>query len=107
MTGTIDRVEVSTSLERRRRRSAEEKTTILRESYAPRYRFRWWRASATLRPNQLAAGGSFTPRTRGRQWTPAIPEKARGSGCADSENEVPVSASRHKARLWSVVDTRA
>ena len=35
MTGTIDGVEVITSVQRRRRWSAEEKTTIVQETYAP------------------------------------------------------------------------
>ena len=35
MTGTIDRVEVITSVQRRRRWSAEEKATIVQETYAP------------------------------------------------------------------------
>ena len=35
MTGTIDRVEVITSVQRRRRWSAEEKASIVQETYAP------------------------------------------------------------------------
>jgi transposase len=35
MTGSIDRVEVITSVQRRRRWSAEEKTRIVEETYAP------------------------------------------------------------------------
>ena len=35
MTGSIDRVEVITSLQRRRRWSAEEKARIVQETYAP------------------------------------------------------------------------
>jgi transposase len=35
MTGTIDRVEVITSVQRRRRWSAEENATIVQETYAP------------------------------------------------------------------------
>ena len=35
LTGTIDRVEVITSVQRRRRWSAEEKAAIVQETYAP------------------------------------------------------------------------
>ena len=35
MTGNIDRVEVITSVQRRRRWSAEEKARIVQETYAP------------------------------------------------------------------------
>jgi hypothetical protein len=35
MTGKIDRVEVITSVQRRRRRPAEEKVRIVQEAYAP------------------------------------------------------------------------
>jgi Transposase len=35
MTGSIDRVEVITSVQRRRRWSAEEKARIVQETYAP------------------------------------------------------------------------
>ena len=35
MTGKIDRVEVITSVQRRRRWSAEEKARIVQETYAP------------------------------------------------------------------------
>jgi hypothetical protein len=48
-TGTIDRVEVITSVQRRRRWSAEEQAGIVQETYAPGCRFRWWRAGTGLR----------------------------------------------------------
>jgi len=35
MTGKIDRVEVTTSMQRRRRWSAEEKARIVQETYVP------------------------------------------------------------------------
>ena len=53
MTGTIDRVEVITSVQRRRRWSAEEKATIVQETYAPGMSVSLVARRHGIAPNQL------------------------------------------------------
>jgi transposase len=53
MTGTIDRVEVITSVQRRRRWSAEEKATIVQETYAPGTSVSLVARQHGIAPNQL------------------------------------------------------
>jgi len=53
MTGKIDRVEVITSVQRRRRWSAEEKTRIVQETYAPGMSVSLVARRHGIAPNQL------------------------------------------------------
>src|SRR5262252_9087909 len=53
MTGKIDRVEVITSVQRRRRWSAEEKARIVQETYAPRMSVSLVARRRGIAPNQL------------------------------------------------------
>jgi transposase InsO family protein len=53
MTGTIDRVEVITSVQRRRRWSAEEKAAIVQETYAPGMSVSLVARRHGIAPNQL------------------------------------------------------
>ena len=53
MTGNIDRVEVITSVQRRRRWSAEEKAAIVQETYAPGMSVSLVARRHGIAPNQL------------------------------------------------------
>src|SRR6516225_10885668 len=53
MTGKIDRVEVITSVQRRRRWSAEEKAAIVQETYAPGMSVSLVARRHGIAPNQL------------------------------------------------------
>src|ERR1051326_2059899 len=53
MTGNIDRVEVITSVQRRRRWSAEEKAAIVQETYAPGMSVSLVARQHGIAPNQL------------------------------------------------------
>ena len=53
MTGKIDRAEVITSVQRRRRWSAEEKTRIVQETYAPGMSVSLVARRHGIAPNQL------------------------------------------------------
>src|ERR1700756_4621648 len=53
MTGTIDRVEVIASVQRRRRWSAEEKAAIVQETYAPGMSVSLVARRHGIAPNQL------------------------------------------------------
>ena len=53
MTGNIDRVEVITSVQRRRRWSAEEKAAIVQETYAPDMSVSLVARRHGIAPNQL------------------------------------------------------
>jgi transposase len=53
MTGNIDRVEVITSVQRRRRWSAEEKVAIVQETYAPGMSVSLVARRHGIAPNQL------------------------------------------------------
>src|ERR1700745_1140121 len=55
MTGKMDRVEVITSVQRRRRWSAEEKARIVQETYAPGRSFSLVARQHGIAPNQLFA----------------------------------------------------
>ena len=76
MTGSVDRVEVITSVQRRRRWSAEEKARIVQETPAfaragsmhRGCRCRWWRASTGSRRTRYSNGDSSTPRARYQRW---------------------------------------
>jgi transposase len=53
MTGKIERVEVITSVQRRRRWSAEEKAAIVQETYAPGMSVSLVAQRHRIAPNQL------------------------------------------------------
>jgi transposase len=53
MTGNIDRVEVITSVQRRRRWSAEEKARIVQETYAPGMSVSLVARQHAISPNQV------------------------------------------------------
>ena len=55
MTGKIDRIEVITSVQRRRRWSAEEKARIVQETYAPGMSVSLAARQHGIAPNQLFA----------------------------------------------------
>jgi len=55
MTGKMDRVEVITSVQRRRRWSAEEKARIVQETYAPGMSVSLVARQHGIAPNQLFA----------------------------------------------------
>ena len=55
LTGKIDRIEVITSVRRRRRWSAEEKAQIVQETYAPGMSVSLVARQQGIAPNQLFA----------------------------------------------------
>jgi transposase len=70
MTGSIDRVEVITSVQRRRRWSAEEKARIFQETYAPGMSVSLVARQHGIAPNQVFTwrrlyGQSRRPRVAG------------------------------------------
>ena len=71
LTGTIDRVEVITSAQRRRRWSAEEKAAIVQETYAPGLSVSLVARRHGIAPNQLFRWPGSTPRGHCRRWAPA------------------------------------
>src|SRR6516162_9204089 len=81
MTGKIEPVEVITSVQWRRRWSAEEKAAIVQETYAPGCR-RWSRAGMGSRRTQLFG------------WRRLYPESAVSAVGASAE---VVPASEHRA----------
>src|ERR1051325_2646078 len=84
MTGNIDRVEVITSVQRRRRWSAEEKARIVQETYAPGMSVSLVARQHGVAPNQLFTCGGCMPRERcwrSGQWCP-LPNTAL---CSTSE----------------------
>src|SRR5215831_15724909 len=80
MTGNIDRIEVITSVQRRRRWSAEEKARIVQETYAPGMSVSLVARQHGVAPNQvfkwrqLYAEGALSAVGAG------IPEKVRNAG---------------------------
>ena len=71
MTGSIDRVEVITSVQRRRRWSAEEKAWIVQETYAPGMSVSLVARQHGSRRARYSNGGSFMPRARCQRSMPA------------------------------------
>ena len=67
MTGKIDRVEVITSVQRRRRWSAEEKTRIVQEAYAPGMSVSLVARRHGIAPNQLFSCAGCMLRARCRR----------------------------------------
>jgi transposase len=57
MTGSIDRVEVITWVQRRRRWSAEEQARIVQETYAPGMSVSVVARQYGIAPNQVSPGG--------------------------------------------------
>jgi transposase-like protein len=103
MTGKIDRVEVITSVQRRRRWSAEEKTRIVQETYAPgmsvslvarRYGiapnqlFSWRRLYAEGALSAVGAGEEVVPASEYRALQHQVRELQRLLGKKTLENEI-------------------
>ena len=103
MTGTIDRVEVITSVQRRRRWSAEEKTAIVQETYAPglsvslvarrhgiapNQLFRWRRLYAAGALSAVGAGEGVVPASEYRGLQRPVRELQRLLGKKTLENEI-------------------
>src|SRR5947209_16180097 len=103
MTGNIDRVEVITSVQRRRRWSAEEKARIVQETYAPGMSvslvarqhgvapnqvFTWRRLYAEGALSAVAAGEEVVPASEYRALQHQVRELQRLLGKKTLENEV-------------------
>ena len=103
MTGIIDRVEVITSVQRRRRWSAEEKAQIVQETWAPgmsvslvaRRRgiapnqlFRWRRLYAEGALSAVGAGEEVVPASEFRALQQQVRELQRLLGKKTLENEI-------------------
>jgi transposase len=103
MTGTIDRVEVITSVQRRRRWSAEEKAAIVQETYAPgrsvslvarrhgiapNQLFRWRRLYAEGVLSAVGAGEEVVPASEYRALQSQVRELQRLLGKKTLENEI-------------------
>ena len=103
MTGKIDRIEVITSVQRRRRWSAAEKTAIVQETYAPgmsvslvarqhgigpNQLFRWRRLHAEGALSAVAAGEAVVPGSEYRALQGQVRELQRLLGKKTLENEI-------------------
>ena len=103
MTGKIDRVEVITSIQRRRRWSAEEKAALVQETYAagmsvslvarrhgiaPNQLFRWRRLHAEGALSAVAAGETVVPASEYRALHGQVRELQRLLGKKTLENEI-------------------
>jgi transposase len=103
MTGKIDRVEVITSIQRRRRWSADEKAAIVQETYAPgmsvslvarrhgiapNQLFRWRRLHAEGALSAIGAGEAVVPASEYRALQSQIRELQRLLGKKALENEI-------------------
>ena len=103
MTGKIDRVEVITSVQRRRRWSAEEKTRIVQETYAPGMSVSLVARRHGIAPNQLfswcrlyaegallavGAGEEVVPASEYRALQHQVRELQRLLGKKTLENEI-------------------
>src|SRR5205085_3066404 len=71
MTGNIDRVEVITSVQRRRRWSAEEKARIVQETYAPGMSVSLVARQHGVAPNQVFTWRRLYAEERCRRSGPA------------------------------------
>jgi hypothetical protein len=67
MTGKIEQVEVITSVQRRRRWSAEEKAAVVQKTYAPGMSVSLVRAGMVLRLIGCSVGGGSTSKGRCRR----------------------------------------
>jgi len=117
MTGNIDRVEVITSVQRRRRWSAEEKAAIVQETYAPGMSVSLVARQHGIAPNQLFtwrrlyAEGALSAVGAGEEVVPAsdyralhyhVRELQRLLGKKTLENEIlreALELARPKKRL--------
>ena len=103
MTGSIDRVEVITSVQRRRRWSAEEKARIVQETYAPGMSvslvarqhgigpnqvFSWRRLYAEGALSAVGAGEEVVPASDYRALQHQVRELQRLLGKKTLENEI-------------------
>src|SRR5215472_2363829 len=103
MTGNIDRVEVITSVQRRRRWSAEEKAAIVQETYAPgmsvslvarqhgiapNQLFTWRRLYAEGALSAVGAGEEVVPASEYRALHYHVRELQRLLGKKTLENEI-------------------
>ena len=103
MTGNIDRVEVITSVQRRRRWSTEEKARIVQETYvpglsvslvarqhgvAPNQVFTWRRLYAEGALSAIGAGEEVVPSSEYRALQHQVRELQRLLGKKTLENEV-------------------
>jgi transposase len=103
MTGMIDRVEVITSVQRRRRWSAEEKAAMVHETYAPgmsvslvarrhgiapNQLFRWRRLYAEGALSAVGAGEEVVPASEYRGLQSQVRELQRLLGKKTLENEI-------------------
>jgi len=103
MTGNIDRVEVITSAQRRRRWSAEEKARIVQETYAPGMSvslvarqhgaapnqvFTWRRLYAEGALSAIGAGEEVVPASEYRALHYQVRELQRLLGKKTLENEI-------------------
>ena len=103
MTGNIDRVEVITSVQRRRRWSAEEKAAIVQETYAPglsvslvarrhgiapNQLFTWRRLYASGALSAVGAGEEVVPASEYRGLQQQVRELQRLLGKKTLENEI-------------------
>src|SRR5215210_2181994 len=103
MTGNIDRVEVITSVQRRRRWSAEEKARIVQETYAPGMSvslvarqhgvapnqvFTWRRLYAEGALSAVGAGEEVVPAPEYRSLQHQVRELQRLLGKKTLENEI-------------------
>jgi transposase len=68
MTGTIDRVEVITSVQRQRRWSAEEKAAIVQETYAPGMSVSLAASGYGIAPNRLFRRRRLYTEGRCQRW---------------------------------------
>jgi len=103
MTGTKDRVEVITSVERRRRWTAEEKVAIVQETYAPGMSvslvarrhgvapnmvFRWRRLYAEGALSAVGAGEEVVPASEYKALQQQVRELQRLLGKKTLETEI-------------------
>ena len=103
MTGKLDRVEVITSVQRRRRWSAEEKARIVQETYAPgmsvslvarrhgiapNQLFSWRRLYAEGALSAVGAGEEVIPASEYRALQQQVRELQRLLGKKTLENEI-------------------
>ena len=92
MTGKIERVEVITSVQRRRRWSAEEKAAIVQETYAPSMSVSLVARRHGIAPNQSFARRRSTPTARCRWSEPARRwSLSRNTGPYSNSDLSPVS----------------
>lgn len=103
MTGKIERVEVITSIQRRRRWAAEEKAAMVQETYAPgmsvslvarrhgiapNQLFRWRRLHAEGALSAVGAGEAVIPASKYRALQGQVRELQRLLGKKTVENEI-------------------